>query len=160
MFRFPLLPPIPLTIYKQLNSPVVVTAGFMFFQFTTVIWLEKRKSACSIVPPACRESSASAAPWPHPECCWLLWKQPSAALGRTGRCWGDYSSLDRDLLVLSCKLIPRTISLGLSGHISSALETTGIMTFASYGSVRAEEVLYIWIHFPLSYTVPYRFICM
>lgn len=65
----------------------------MFFQFATVIWLEKRKSACSIVLPACRDSSASAAPWPHPERCWLLWKQHSAALGRTGDAGGTIHRL-------------------------------------------------------------------
>ena len=121
MFWFPLLLPIPLAIYKQLNSPMVVMVGFMFFQFATVKWLEMRKSACSTVSPACRASSASAALWPHPEHCWLLWKQHSAALWRTVWCWGDCSSFDRDVLVLSCKLIPHTISLGLSGHISFAL---------------------------------------
>lgn len=40
MFLFPLLPPIPLLIYKQLNSLMVIMAGFKFFQFATVIWLE------------------------------------------------------------------------------------------------------------------------
>lgn len=149
MFWFPLLPPIPLVIYKELNSPMVVMARFVFFQFATVIWLEMRKSACSTVSPACWASRASAAPWPHPEHCWLLWKQHSTTLWRTGRCWGDYSSFDRDIPVLSCKLTPRMISLGLSGHISFALwKPQGLWLFASYEAVQEQEILYIWINFP------------
>lgn len=30
--------------------------------------------------------------WPHPGHGWLLWKQHSAGIWHTGRCWGDYSS--------------------------------------------------------------------
>lgn len=121
MFWIPLLPSIPLPIYRQLYIPMVVMAWFVSFQFATVIWLEMRTSACGTVSPACRASSTSAVPWPHLEHCWLLWKQHSTEFWRTGRCWGDYSSFARDVPVLSCKLIPCAISLGLSGHITFAL---------------------------------------
>lgn len=37
-------------------------------------------------------------------------------------------------------------------YILCSLQTIRIMTFASYEGVQEGEILYIWIHFPLSFT--------
>lgn len=116
MFWFPLLPPIPLAT-KQLNSPMVVMAGFMLFQLATVMWLESQLVALYLQLAEHQAPLQRRGPILSTAGCY----GSSTALWRTGRCWGDYSSFDRDVPVLSCKLIPHTISLGLSGHISSAL---------------------------------------
>lgn len=47
-------------------------------------------------------------------------------------------------------------------YILCSLQTIRIMTFASYEGVQEGEILYIWIHFPLSFTgcMPLGFFCM
>lgn len=47
--------------------------------------LEMKKLASSTLSAACWALSTSAALWPHPEHCWLLWKQHNAELQRTGK---------------------------------------------------------------------------
>lgn len=153
MFWFPLLPSIPLVIYKQLSSPVVITAIFTLFQFATFPGWKWESQPVALY----LQLAEHQAPLQHHGPILRLLVAMEAAQHSTLTDWemlGDYSSFDRDVPMLSCKLTPRTISFWLSGRISFALcKTTRIMTFASYEDVQ-EEVLCIWIHFSLSFAVP------
>lgn len=112
-----------------------------------------RRSACGTGSPACWASLpvlCLAPGWAGT----LLWKQPSEGIWQTGRCWGTIPHLQRHSRALMETCAVCHFAGTEWSHILCFLETTGIMTFASYEGVQ-REIFYIWISFPLSFKIKY-----
>lgn len=120
MFWFPLLPSIPLVIYKQLSSPVIVTAIFTLLQFATLPGWKWESQPVALY----LQLAEHQAPLQHHGPILRLLVAMEAAQHSTltdREMLGDYLSFNRDIPMLSCKLTPCTISFWLSAHISFAL---------------------------------------